>query len=116
MPELGKTAGHQKVYTIVNCGFPEAEINTEAARVIQSFSRHINADFRFGTLIGNGGMLLGAKGTPFMKKALLKLQNAFDEIKTDSPNNGHQKLEDVLINVNFPRRLYFFMGDRDFIS
>ena len=110
----GKTAGHQKVYTIVNCGFPEAEINTEAVRVIQSFSRHINADFRFGTL-SVVVVCFGGKGTPFMKKALIKLQNAFDEIKTDSLNNGHQKLEDVLINVNFPRRLYFFMGDRGFI-
>jgi len=111
----GKTAGHQKVYAIVNCGFPEAEINTEAARVIQSFSRHINAQYRFSILIGSGGMLLGAKGAPFMKKALIKLQNAFDEIKNDSLNDGIQNLENVLINVNFPRRLYFFMGDRGFI-
>jgi hypothetical protein len=50
-----------------------------------------------------------------MKKALIKMQNAFDEIKNDSLNNGHQNLEDVLINVNFPRRLYLFMGDRGFI-
>ena len=111
----GKIAGNQKVYAIVNCGFPEAEINTEAVRVIQSFSRHINAEYRFGILIGSGGMLLGAKGAPFIKTALIKLQNAFDEIKNDSKNDGHQNLENVLININFPRWLYFFMGDRGFI-
>jgi multimeric flavodoxin WrbA len=114
--ETTKISGNQKVYAIVNCGFPEAGINREAVRVIQSFSRHINAEYRFGILIGSGGMLIGAKGAPFMKKALIKLQNAFDEIKNDSLNNGHQNLEDVLINVNFPRRLYLFMGDRGFIS
>jgi multimeric flavodoxin WrbA len=114
--ETGKIARNQKVYAIVNCGFPEAEINREAVRVIQSFSRHINAEYRFGTLIGSGGMLIGAKGAPFMKKTLIKLQNAFDEIKNDALNNGHQNLEDVLINVNFPRRLYLFMGDRGFIN
>jgi Flavodoxin-like fold len=113
--ETGKVARNQKVYAIVNCGFPEAAINREAVRVIQSFSRHINAEYRFGILIGSGGMLIGAKGAPFMKKALIKMQNAFDEIKNDSLNNGHQNLEDVLINVNFPRRLYLFMGDRGFI-
>ena len=83
-----KIAGNQKVYAIVNCGFPEAEINREAVRVIQSFSRHINAEYRFGVLIGSGGMLIGAKGAPFMKTTLIKLQNAFDEIKNDSMNNG----------------------------
>ena len=113
--EIGKPGVNQKVYAIVNCGFPEAAINREAVRVIQSFSRHINAEYRFGILIGSGGMLIGAKGAPFMKKALIKLQNAFDEIKNDSLNDGHQNLEDVLINVNFPRRLYLFMGDRGFI-
>ena len=114
--EIGKPGVNQKVYAIVNCGFPEAEINTEAVRVIQSFSRHVNAEYRFGILIGSGGMLLGAKGAPFMKTALINLQNAFDEIKNDSLNNSHQNLEDVLINVNFPRWLYFFMGDKGFIS
>lgn len=114
--ETGKVTGSPKIYAIVNCGFPEAEINREAVRVIRSFSRHINAEFRFGILIGSGGMLLGAKGAPFMKKALIKLQNAFDEIKDDYLSDGHQNIEEVLINVNFPRRLYFFMGDRGFIS
>jgi len=113
--ETGKIAGNQKIYPIVNCGFPEAEINGEAVHVVQSFSRHINAEYRFGILIGSGGMLIGAKGAPFMKKAMIKLQNAFDEIKSDSLNNAHQNLEDVLININFPRWLYFFMGDRGFI-
>jgi hypothetical protein len=111
----GNTARKQKVYAIVNCGFPEAEINREAVRVIQSFSRHINAEHRFGILIGSGGMFIGAKGAPFMKKAMIELQNAFDEIKNDSLNNSHQNLQDVLINVNFPRWLYFFMADRGFI-
>ena len=40
---IGVYGKAQKVYTIVNCGFPEPEINTEAIRVIQSFSRHVGA-------------------------------------------------------------------------
>ena len=75
----------------------------------------INAEYRFGILIGSGGMLLGAKGAPFIKTALINLQNAFDEIISDSKNDEHQNLENVLININFPRWLYFFMGDRGFI-
>ena len=48
------------VYAIVNCGFPEPEINLEAMRVIESFCRHTGRIFGGGTLVGCGGMLLGA--------------------------------------------------------
>ncbi|EGW41051.1 NAD(P)H-dependent oxidoreductase [Desulfosporosinus sp. OT] len=61
-----------KVYAIVNCGFPEPEINLEAVRVIKSFSQHLNAEFRFGVLIGGGPMMIAAKEAPFMKKTVHK--------------------------------------------
>ena len=31
------------VYTVVNCGFPEPDINREAVRVIKSFSDKVGA-------------------------------------------------------------------------
>jgi putative NADPH-quinone reductase len=50
-----------KIYAVVNCGFPESDINSEALRVVKSFSMHINASFRFGISIGGGGMFMGAR-------------------------------------------------------
>ena len=101
-----------KVYAIVNCGFPEPDINLEAVKVIKSFCSHINANFRFGILIGGGGMVLGAKDAPFMKKTLNSLNNAFSAIVTDIQSNSLNKIDNVSIHVNFPKRLYLFMANK----
>ncbi|PKM88023.1 MAG: flavodoxin [Firmicutes bacterium HGW-Firmicutes-12] len=105
-----------KIYALVNCGFPEPGINQEAVGVIRSFSRHMGADFRFGVLIGSGGMLLQAKDAPFMKKATKEMNKAFDTIAMDCQNDNNVSVRDLLISVKFPRRLYLFMGDRGWIS
>ena len=107
-----------KVYAIVNCGFIEPEINLEAVRVIKSFSQHINAEFRFGILIGGGPMMFAAKNAPFMKKAVQKLSDAFSSIAEDIKHENSSKMDHIYIGVNFPfsRRLYYFMGGRGWIS
>ncbi len=114
--EHGKPSNNQKIYTVVNCGFPEPEINLEAVRVIRSFSRYINASFRFGILIGSGSMLFHAENAPFMKKTLSKMDNAFSTIAKDIQNNNFKKLENINIAMNFPRWLYMFMGDVGWVS
>jgi putative NADPH-quinone reductase len=78
-----KNKNNLKVYAIVNCGFPEPDINLEAVNVIKSFCCHINANFRFGILLGGGAMFLGAKDAPFMKKTLSSLNNEFSKIASD---------------------------------
>lgn len=114
----GKVRNPVKVYAIVNCGFPEPEINLEAVRVIQSFSKHINAEFRFGILIGGGPMMFEARNAPFMKKAAQKLSDAFSSIVTDIQAENSTKMDSIYIRANFPffRRLYFFMGGRGWIT
>jgi multimeric flavodoxin WrbA len=99
-----------QVYAVVNCGFPEPDINLEAVRVIESFSRHIAAEFRFGVLIGAGGMIFTAENAPFMKKTLVKLKSAFSNIAFDIEKPVAKKIENFYISVNFPRRLYLLMG------
>ena len=107
-----------KVYAIVNCGFPEPEINLEAVRVIKSFSQHINAEFRFGVLIGGGPMMIAAKNAPFMKKAVQKLHDAFSSIETDINHENSDKMEPIYVDFDFlfSRRLYLFMGGRGWIT
>ena len=113
--EAEKPAQKQKVYAIVNCGFPEAGINEEAVRVIKSFSDYIGADFRFGIQIGGGGMIIGTKDAPFMKKTIAELDRAMDELVKDIFWDGRAPCENFFITPNFPRRLYFFMGTNGFI-
>ncbi|MBN2040453.1 MAG: NAD(P)H-dependent oxidoreductase [Spirochaetes bacterium] len=106
-------ATRPKVYTIVNCGFPEPEINLEAVRVIRSFCGHINADFRFGIQIGCGGMLLGAEGKPIVKKVVQKLDRIFSEIIEDIQNNNSEKKENVSVSaITFPPGIFFFLMNK----
>lgn len=100
-----------KIFAVVNCGFPEPEINEEAIRVIESFSRKIGAEFRFGVLIGGGGMILGAKEAPFMKKTMMKLVSAFELMKSDIWENSFASCKNIYVKAEFPRKLYFFMGN-----
>lgn len=109
-------AQNQKVYTVVNCGFPEPEINMEAVRVIKSFSEKINALFRFGLLIGGGPMVFETKDAPFMKKKIMELNDVYKIMKKDVMDDATQPLENINISIQFPRRLYFFMGGRGWIS
>lgn len=95
----------QRVYTIVNCGFPEPAINTEAVRVMASFSHHIGAAFGFGVCIGGGGMLEGAKDAPFMKPVFAGLEDAFSHMIQGEAG------ENVLLAPKFPRSLYFLGGN-----
>jgi len=114
----GKLNKQVKVYAIVNCGFPEPEINLEAVRVIQSFSRHLNAEFRFGVLIGGGSMMVAAKEAPFMKKAVQKLNSAFTSMAVDIQAENFTTMESIYIEAKYPfsRPLYYFMGGRGWIT
>lgn len=105
-----------KVYAAINCGFPEPEINGEALRVVKSFCNHTGASFRFGILIGGGGMLLGAKDAPFMKKAMTKLNEALSLIAQDIAGSDMLPIDDITISVNFPRKIYFFGGNLGWVQ
>lgn len=101
----------QKVYTLVNCGFPEPDINSEAIRVIQSFCRHTGASFRFGVGIGGGGMLVGAQDAPFMKKMMGDLDEALHRAALDICGEEQPPAQPMMLRPGFPRKLYFFMGN-----
>lgn len=101
-----------RLYTIVNCGFPEAYINEEAVGVIRSFGRQTGADFGFGVMIGGGGMIVSTLELPFMRKTKAELEQAFDRILHDVLKDEHKPLENVSLELKFNHRLYYFMGDR----
>ena len=112
----GGLSHRQHVYVIVNCGFPEPDINEEAIRVVRSFAGHIGASFRFGVSSGAGAMITEAKDAPFMKKAAALLDNALSQMAQDTLVPMPAPPENVSISPNFPRRLYFFMGNRGWYS
>lgn len=116
LKENGGFRNRVKVYAVVNCGFPEAFINEEAVRVIESFSRQTGAEFGFGTMIGGGGMLLGTMDAPFMKKMKEDLIGAYHRMKEGILLGRKDSGEPVLAQAKFPMRLYYFMGNRGWYS
>jgi hypothetical protein len=111
--ENRKNSISPKIYTMVNCGFPEPEINLEAVRVISSFCRSINAHFRFGIMIGCGGMLTGAEGKPVIRKAAQKLNDALVVMSKDICSNDLNKIDNVAIRtIPFPPRIFLFIMNK----
>lgn len=105
-----------RVYAVVNCGFPEASINTEAVRVIKSFCEKIGAQFRFGVMIGAGPMLISAPNVPPMKKSFAVLNSAFQTIAHDIGDDVQISMANISIEMNLPRRLYLFAGNQTWIK
>lgn len=100
-----------RVYAMVNCGFPEDEINGEALRVVESFCRETGARWRFGLMIGGGGMLLGAKDAPFMKGVMGTIDEYLSLMKNDILTQKESKLQTMRAYVKFPHKIYFMMGN-----
>ena len=105
----------KKIYTVVNCGFPEAGINEEAVRVVKSFSQQIGADFRYGIMIGGGGMIGQTMNLPFMKRVRMELNKDFLEISKDIHSGNITAVENKSIEIKIPRRFYYFMGGKGWI-
>jgi hypothetical protein len=97
------------VYAVINCGFPEPEINEHAALVIGRFAAAVGARFRFGVLIGGGGMI--SYHAPQIKKTLALYGAAVERIKSEIGGGSLMQTENVAILLSIPRWLYFFMGN-----
>lgn len=97
------------VYSVVNCGFPEPEINEEASRVIGRFAAAVGARYGFGILIGGGGMV--AMSVSPVKKMMAKYREALSRIRAEIKAGTCKPAESVCLRIHFPRSLYFFMGN-----
>ena len=99
------------VYAIINCGFPEPQINQEAMRVIECFSLQTNRAFLGGVMLGCGGMLLGAAQAPFMRETLETIDALFLRVRQDVLMDHPHEAAIVQAAPKFPRFLYFFAGN-----
>ena len=97
------------VYAVVNCGFPEPEINSEAVRVVGRFANAVGARFRYGVMIGSGGMVM--LDVQPSRKLRQNYTAAMKQIQAEMISGRFQPAEDVCLRVAFPRKLYFFMGN-----
>ena len=99
------------VYAIINCGFPEPEINEEAMRVIECFSLQTGRRFQGGVMVGCGGMLLGAAQAPFMLPVFGQIDSLFARVKRDVLSGTPEEAQIINIAPKFPRWMYFVAGN-----
>ncbi len=99
------------VYAIVNCGFPEPEINREAMRVVACFAKQMGMRFGGGVMVGCGGMLLGAKDAPFMRPVFEQIDGMLLRAKHDCSSSMPEEPKISSVTVKFPRALYFMAGN-----
>ena len=99
------------VYALVNCGFPEPEINLEAMRVVEQFALQTGRSYGGGVMIGCGGMILGAQGAPFMREVMKQIDALFARVDADLSHAASIELKIVATVPKFPRTLYFLAGN-----
>ena len=102
----------QKIYAVINCGFPESRINEDAALVIKSFCKEIRAEYRFSVLIGSGGILQPLKSMPSVHKMWKRIGSAFDQIVCDVC--GKNVCEDIHLDSRLPKKFFYFVAQTNF--
>lgn len=106
-----KTVKNCAVYALVNCGFPEPEINLEAMRVVEQFALQTGRSYGGGVMIGCGGMILGAQGAPFMRDVMEQINALFARVDADLSHAASIESKIVATASKFPRALYFLAGN-----
>ena len=107
-PKSKKTCA---VYALINCGFPEPEINLEAMRVVEQFALQTGRSYGGGVMIGCGGMILGAQGAPFMRDVMGHVDDLFARVDADLSHTASIESKIVATAPKFPRALYFLAGN-----
>lgn len=106
-----KAAKDCAVYALVNCGFPEPEINLEAMRVVEQFALQTGRSYGGGVMIGCGGMILGAQGAPFMRDVMEQINALFARVDSGLLHADSIESKIVATAPKFPRALYFLAGN-----
>ena len=109
--QMPKAANACAVYAIVNCGFPEPEINAEAMRVVEMFARQTGRSYGGGVMIGCGGMVLGAQGAPFMKPVMVSIDDLYARVMREALSQNLIEAQIAVVAPKFPRQLYFLAGN-----
>jgi hypothetical protein len=111
-----------KIYAIINCGFPEARINDDAAHVIKNMCKEIGAKYRFSVLIGGGGMLQPMKKFPPVHKMWNEIEftfaqiarDVYDEKISDKKDCSAKVFKNIHIDSKVPKKLFYFIAQTNF--
>lgn len=103
-----------RVYAIVNCGFPEPQINEQSIKVIENFCNKTGLDFRFAVSIGGGKFLYNTKDLFIFNKDRSNINKAFKQIKSDIYGKGdEEKSDNIMIKPFLPKALVLYIAGKN---
>jgi hypothetical protein len=67
-------------------------------------------------MIGGGGMLLEAQGSPMVKKMTADVDGAYDRMKDEIISGQNGPAGNISTFIKFPKRLYFMAAGHGWVS
>lgn len=99
-----------RVYGVVNCGFPEAEQNAGALKVLEIFCRKNGLEWRFGIGLGMGEPYKEMHGIPLKSGLKKDILSSFQAIAGDLNRVDASHERNYFVRVKYPRFLYRIQG------
>ncbi|MFP4563414.1 MAG: NAD(P)H-dependent oxidoreductase [Spirochaetia bacterium] len=99
-----------RLYTVVNSGYYDPEVNREALRVMRHFAGRNGFSYRFGAAFGGGMVTAMLEKIPLVNRRLLMVYKALIE---DLADDGVYRGEDFYIRPFIPKRVMLFMKDSE---
>lgn len=105
-----------RVYGIINCGFPEAEQNTGALRVLEIFCRKCGLEWRFGIGLGMGEPYKQMHGIPLGSRFKSEILASYKAIARDLKSEESTLENNYFVRIKYPRFLYRIQGAWGWVS
>ena len=103
------------LYGIVNCGFIEAYYNLPALNIFENFASEVGLNWRFGVGLGAGEFFGSTKDTiPLEARIKAEYNFALNSFVESFFNKASMNNENITATVKMPKRLYAFVGTRNF--
>ncbi len=99
---ISRVKNNQKMYVIINCGFPEPDICAEAIRVMKNFCLKSGFEHRFSLAIGGGPVTALTIKLPLVNPALKK---AFSEIAREIQTGYAAENHDRYFTPVLPKKM-----------
>jgi len=92
--------GGTRLYSIVNCGFPDPQVTGEAVRVVRNFCAATGLRYRFSVSVGCGPATLATRKVPVLNA---KLKRALTAIIMDIEEGSCAEATDFLVAPSIPK-------------
>ncbi len=99
-----------RVYAIVNSGYGDPAVNTEALRILRHFCQRCGLRWRFGVMVGGGLLVAMMKEVPV---ARWRLDRALAALAEDIRADGAEPRDDLSIRPVIPLTVMNYLKDSD---